>query len=159
MFKLEFGIIHHHCPSNQLSRQFPELRIINPGGFVLGPNLVEEIAVIDQATDESVADVLQYISETPKYVECELLERTAHRAFIRWRADCIPEEFCSQVVERNRGFKIGMEEQRGGLEHWMVGCYDRQQAEQLVEDLKAIGDVEYSRIHEESWQSALLGVK
>ena len=155
MFKVEFGIVHHNCPTNQLSRNFPDVHFTSPGGFIVSPGLVEEVLIIDDANDETVEAVMHYLNTTPGYDECEPLERTADRAFIRWRASCTPEAFCSQVVEKNRAFKIGNEVQHEGLERWTVACYTRRQAEQLLEDLKALGEVKIARITETSWVDVL----
>ena len=155
MFKLEFGIVHHNCPTNRLSRNFPDVHFTSPGGFILRPGLIEEVLIVDDATDETVEAVMKYLDTTEGYGEFELLERTADRAFIRWRASCTPEAFCSQVVEKNRAFKIGNEVQHGGLERWTVACYSRSQAEQVLEGLKALGEVKVARITETSWAEVL----
>ncbi len=152
MFKVEFGVVHHNCPTNQVSRAFPEVRFTSPGGFLVKPNVVEEVLVVNGATDEIVEAVLQFLGSTRGYDEYELLERTADRAFIRWRASCTPDKFCSQMVEKNRCFQIGMEVQHEGLEQWQVGCHTRAQAEQLLKDLEQLGDVRYGRIVDCSWE-------
>ena len=43
MFRLKFGIVHRGCLVNEISRALPDLRLICPGGFILGPNTVEEV--------------------------------------------------------------------------------------------------------------------
>ena len=155
MFKLEFGIVHNNCPTNQLSRNFPDVHFTSPGGFIIRPGLVEEVLVIDDASDRIVEEVMHFLNNTEGYELCELLERTPDRAFIRWQASCTPEAFCSQVVEKNRAFKIGNEVQHEGLERWTVACFSRDQAEQIVEDLNALGEVKIANITETSWAEVL----
>jgi hypothetical protein len=155
MFKLEFGIIHNNCPTNQLSRHFPDTHFTSPGGFIIRPGLVEEVLVIDDANDKVVDSVIHFLNNTPGYEECELLERTLDRAFIRWQASCSPKAFCSQVVDKNRAFKIGNEVQYEGLERWTVACFTRNQADQIIEDLKDLGEVKIAEITETSWDEVL----
>jgi len=155
VYKLEFRLVHHNCPTNQLARYFPRVHFTSPGGFIVEPGIVEEVLVIDNATDEIVDAVMYFLDTTPGYDEFELLERTSDRAFIRWRASCVPNTFCSQVVEKNRAFKIGNEVQHEGLECWTVACFTREQAEQLVEDLEKIAEVKLCKITEGSWASVI----
>ena len=56
------------------------------------------------------------------------------------------------MVERNHGFKIGMETQYKGLERWTVGCITRAQAEQILKDLEQLGHVEVGTITETTWE-------
>ncbi len=151
MFRVEFAIVHDHCPTNELSRAMPDIRIISPGGFVIDGDTVEEIAALHRPTDEDVQTVLDYIASTPRYKAFELLERTPEWAFIRWTAACSAKGFCSQAVEKNRGFKIGMEIQHEGLERWTVGCITREHAEQLLKDIEQLGEVHTSTITETTW--------
>ena len=152
MFKVEFGMIHNNCPTNQMSRALPHIRFVSPGGFELERSMIEEVAAIHNPSDDDVEAVLSYLGNTPGYDEFELLERTPQWAFIRWRATCSPQGFCSQAVDKNRCFKIGLETQHDGLEQWTVGCATRQQAEQLLEDLKELGEVKFGRITETTWE-------
>ena len=152
MFKVQFGMIHNNCPTNQMSRALPHIRFVSPGGFELNQSVVEEVAALHNPSDDDVEAVLAYLGNTPGYNEFELLERTPQWAFIRWRATCSPQGFCSQVVDRNRCFKIGMETQHHGLEQWTVGCATRQQAEQLLADLRELGEVQFESITETTWE-------
>ena len=152
MFKVQFGMIHNNCPTNQMSRALPHIRFVSPGGFELNQSVVEEVAALHNPSDDDVEAVLAYLSNTPGYNEFELLERTPQWAFIRWRATCSPQGFCSQVVDRNRCFKIGMETQHHGLEQWTVGCATRQQAAQLLADLSELGEVQFESITETTWE-------
>ena len=56
------------------------------------------------------------------------------------------------MVEKNRGFKIGMETQHDGLERWTVGCMTREHAEQLLKDLAQLGEVKVGTITETTWE-------
>ena len=152
MFKVEFALVHNNCPTNQMSRALPHIRFISPGGFVVGDGMVEEVAAVHKPSDADVQAVLDYLGSTPGYEEFEVLERTPQWAFIRWMAACSPQGFCSQIVEKNRGFKIGMEIQHGGLERWTVACMTRAQAGQLLEDLQQLGDVQSGTITETTWE-------
>ena len=105
-----------------------------------------------QPSDADVQAVLDYLGSTPAYVDFEVLERAPQWVFIRWKAKCSPQGFCSQIVAQNRGFKIGMETQHEGLERWSVACMTRPQAEQLLEDLQQLGDVHAGTITETSWE-------
>ena len=152
MFKVEFGIIHNNCPTNRMSRALPHIRFVSPGGFELAGSMVEEVAAIYDPSQEDVEAVLSYLGNTAGYDEFELLERTPRWAFIRWRATCSAQGFCSQVVEKNRCFKIGMETQHDGLEQWTVGCATRRQAESLLEELRQLGKIKFGRITETTWE-------
>ena len=152
MFKVAFAIVHDRCPTNRMSRALPHIRFISPGGFVVGEGRVEEVAAVHRPSDQDVQAVLDYLAGTPGYDEFELLERTPQWAFIRWKAACAPQGFCSQVVEKNRGFKIGMETQHEGLERWTVACITREHAEQLLADLRQLGEVRVGTITETSWE-------
>lgn len=157
MFKVEFSIVHQGCLVNELSRDFPKIRFICPGGFVLGPSSVEEVIVLDKPSEDEVQAVLDYLEALPKVVTVELLERTANRAFVRFASTALPEKFCSEVVAKHHCFPIGMEIQQGGLEMWRVGCVERCQAELLLEELKGLGELKHSSISEVRWQELLEG--
>ncbi len=152
MYKVDFAVVHHNCPTNRMSRALPHIRFISPGGFVVADSMVEEVAAIHRPSDEDIAAVTAYLDSTDGYEEYEVLERTDDWAFIRWKATCSPKGFCSQVVEKNRGFKIGMETQHDGLERWTVGCMTREHAEQLLKDLAQLGEVKVGTITETTWE-------
>ncbi len=157
MYQVEFSIIHRGCVVNELSRTFPTLRFICPGGFVTGPSSVEELIVLDNPSDRDIEQVMGFFEKITEIDHLELLERTADKAFIYFRSLSLPETFCSKVVEKNRGFAIGMEIQQGGLEKWKVGCPERGNAEQLLTDLELLGELKQASISQTSWQELLQG--
>ena len=158
MFKLEFDIVHRGCLVNEVSRALPDLRLICPAAFVLSPNTVEEILVLDQPTDESLNRLVDHFRHKPGIAEVEILERTADKAFIRIFTSINPSTgFCAEAVQRNCGFRIGMELQEGGLEKWKVACFRKSDVENLVGDLKKMGELKMHRITETSWQDLLDG--
>ena len=156
MFKVEFGVVHRGCLVNEVSRELPKLRIICPGGFVRGDS-VEEVIVLDGAGGSEVAAVIKYLEASPKVVEVEMLEQTRGKTFIRFVTTSPPEEFCSRVVEKHHGFPLGMEVQRGGVEMWRVGVARREQAQGLLDDIEALGEVKHASISETSWEELLMG--
>ncbi len=155
MVKVEFGIVHEDCSMNELSRALPEVRFICPGGFVIGPSLVEEVIVIDQAGDKAIKAVMNELDQMAAIEEAELLEHAGGKAFIRVLTATPDTGFCSETVERNRCFRIGMEIQHEGIEHWKVGCVRASDAQQLVEDLPTLGEVKYHSVSQVSWQMLL----
>ena len=156
MFRVEFSIVHRGCLVNEMSREFPELRIICPGGFITGDS-VEELIVLDKPTEDQVQGVLDYLAASPKVTEVALVERTAERVFILFICGPLPEAFCSRVVQKHHGFPIGMEIQRDGLEIWRVACTDRGEAERLLEEIATLGDLKDSSISQGSWEELLAG--
>ena len=150
MVKVEFSLVHRGCLVNELSRTFPDVRLICPGGFIADTS-AEEIIVLDNPSPAQVEQVMAYLEASPKVVQVELLERTADRAFIRFVTRSLPEQFCSKVVEKHHGFRLGMEVQEGGVEVWQVGCARRKQAEELLEEIGSLGEVQHSSISEASW--------
>lgn len=157
MYQVEFSIVHQGCLVNELSRALPTLRFICPGGFITGPSSVEELIVLDSPSDEDIEQVMGFFEKLTEIDNLELLERTADKAFIYFRALRCPETFCSKVVEKNRGFGIGMEIQQDGLEKWKVGCAERSDAEQLLKDLQPLGELKHTSISQASWQNLLRG--
>ena len=156
MYKLEFGIVHRGCLVNEISRALPEIRLICPGGFILGRNTVEEVIILDRPREKDTDRLLEGLKAKDGVAEVELLEQTPDKAFIRILTSVNPDAgFCSEAVTRNRGFRIGMELQEGGVETWTVGCIRRSDAERLVEDLKGMGDLKYHTIREASWQALM----
>ncbi len=159
MFMVKFGMVHDGCLVNELSRAFPAVKFICPGGFILGPSRVEELLALDQPSDEEIKAVIRHLQNTRGVDQVQLLERTADKAFIYFKASVVPKRFCAQVVEKNRCFKIGLETQHQGLERWTVGCAERKDAEQLVKDLSELGTVVEKSITETSWQLLLEGAR
>ncbi|MAE60840.1 MAG: hypothetical protein CMJ49_05715 [Planctomycetaceae bacterium] len=157
MYQIEFGIVHRGCLVNELSRALPRVRMICPGGFILGPKSVEELVVLDRPSEEEVKAVLDHLDESDGIAEAQVVERSADKVYIYFKAIETPESFCSQVVERNRCLKIGMEIQSGGVEQWKVGCVERADAETLIEDMKELGELTYTKITETSWENLLTG--
>ena len=156
MFKVEFGVVHRGCLVNQLSRAVPSVRFICPGGFILGPTSAEEILVLDNPIQQELEAVLDHLERDSGIAECSLLERSGDKAFVRILTSASPGEgYCSEVVANNRGFRIGMEIQQGGLEKWKVGCFERANAEQLLKDLARLGEIKSQSISEVSWQELL----
>jgi hypothetical protein len=143
---------------NEVSREFPKLRLICPGGFILGKGGVEELIVLDGASDAQTEAVVDYLKARKTITSVELVERGADKAYIMFtNYSSLPKEFCSKVVERNRGFRIGMEIQHEGLETWHVGCADRGNAERMIEEISRLGRLKHSSISEESWAKLLNG--
>lgn len=158
MFKLKFGIVHRGCLVNELSRAVPKVRFICPGGFVLGKSSAEEILVVDAPKEGEIQAVMNHLKANPGIAESEVLEQTADKAFIRILTSANPETgFCSEAVARQRGFRIGMEIQQGGVEQWEVGCLQRVQAERIVAELEGMGELKYHSIAEVSWHELLQG--
>lgn len=131
--------------------------MICPGGFILGPEHVEELIVLDHATEAEERAVLNHLNDAPGIEKADVVERTDDKVFIYFKAVETPETFCSQVVERNRCFKIGIEIQTDGVEQWKVGCVERADAENLLEELKDLGDLTHTSITEASWQNVITG--
>ena len=157
MYKVKFAIVHKGCVVNELSRTFPKLRIICPGGFVTGPSSVEELVVLDKPCDKDVEEVMGFFGKLSEIDNVELLERTADKAFLYFRSQRLPKTFCSKVVETNSGFRIGMEIQEDGLEKWKVGCVTLSNAEQLLKDLRSLGELKDTSISQVPWQELLKG--
>ena len=156
MFKVEFGVVHRGCLVNQLSRAVPSVRFICPGGFILGPTSAEEILVLDNPSEQELQAVLDHLEQDSGIAECSLLEQSGDKAFVRILTSASPGEgYCSEVVADNQGFRIGMEIQQGGLEKWKVGCFERANAEKLLEDLAKLGEIKSQSISEVSWQELL----
>ena len=156
MFKLEFGIVHEGCIVNEMSRALPHIRLICPGGFILGPNSADEIIALDNPTDGDVESVLTFLRNAPTIPEASLVERTPDRAFVHLLSSKDPAVgYCSQAVYSNRCFRLGSEVQHGGVEQWKVGCKERSYADALVEDLKAMGELRYHRLSEASWEELI----
>jgi hypothetical protein len=155
MFEVTFSIIHDGCLVNELSRRFPEVRFVCPGGFVLGASAVEELIILDAPSDSQVQSVMAHLEALDEIASVRLLERTGDGAFVYFRSTRVPRAFCSQVVERNRGFRIGFEIQQNGLEIWRVACVERAHAEQLLVDLADLGQITEHSIKEVSWQELL----
>lgn len=156
MFKVEFGIVHYGCLVNELSEAVPAVRFICPGGFSLGPTSAEEIIVLDRPSGEELQRVMDHLQAAPGIEKAQLLEQSADKAFIRIVASTSPDHgYCSEAVSRNRGFRIGMEIQEGGVEQWKVGFFERAQAEQLLRDLAGMGELKFQSIADVSWQELL----
>ena len=96
--------------------------------------------------------MLAFLNASPSIAESELLERTPDHAYVHLLSQTAPGAgYCSQVVEKNRCFRLGYEIQMDGVEQWQVGCAERSQAEGLLRDLPALGELKYGRITEASW--------
>ena len=157
MFQVDFRIVHSGCLVNEVSRDYPGIRFICPGGFITGPSAVEELIILDGPSDDQVESVVAHLAGMDDIESVRLLERTDDKAFVYFRSSRVPEAFCSQVVEKNHGFRIGFEIQQGGLEMWRVACVEREHAEQLLADLEALGQIKANSITELSWQELLNG--
>ena len=141
-----------------MSRALPDLKIISAGGFIVSPTQADEVLIIEDPTDEDVEASLDFLKNSGEIEVAKEIERTDEKAFIRILTTAAPETgYCSEAVAKNRCFNLGMEVQEAGVEQWRVGCLERSQAEQLVEDLKGMGDLRYHRITESSWTDLLAG--
>ena len=156
MFKLEFGIVHEGCLVNRMSRALPNLKIVSAGGFIVNPSQADEILIIEKPTDQNVEAALSFLKNSGEIEVAKELERTDDKSFIRILTTAAPNTgYCSEAVSKNRCFNLNMEIQQKGVEQWQVGCLERSQAEQLVEDLKKMGTLKYHRITESSWNDLL----
>ena len=156
MFKLEFGIVHEGCLVNRMSRALPSLKIVSAGGFILNPTQADEVLIIENPTEEDVEDALSFLKNSGEIEVAKELERTEDKSFIRILTTAAPNTgYCSEVVAKNRCFNLNMEVQHNGVEQWLVGCLERSQADQLVEDLKKMGSLQYHRITESSWNDLI----
>jgi|GEM_PF-1586870 predicted DNA binding protein len=152
MYRLEFGVEHRGCVVNEMSRDLPQVRLICPGGFILGKNNADEILILDNPTQADVDAVIQWLEDSPKITEVEVIERTEDKAYVGIMACADPPQgFCSGAVERNRCFRIGYEIQEGGVEKWTVGAKHRSYVDALVEELRTMGELKYHRVTETSW--------
>ena len=156
MFKLEFGIVHEGCLVNRMSRALPSLKIVSAGGFILNPTQADEVLIIENPTEEDVEDALSFLKNSGEIEVAKELERTEDKSFIRILTTAAPNTgYCSEAVAKNRCFNLNMEVQHNGVEQWLVGCLERSQADQLVEDLKKMGSLQYHRITESSWNDLI----
>ena len=156
MFKLEFGIVHRDCVVNELSRALPEIRIISAGGFITSPTEADEVLIIDSSSDADIDSFMNFLQNSPKIAEADLMKRLPDKAFVRILCSAGPETgYCSQAVYKNRCFNLGKEVQIGGVEQWTVGARQRLQAENLVKDLQEMGDLKYHTITEVSWNALI----
>ena len=96
--------------------------------------------------------MLEFLSASPSIAESGLVERTPDHAYVHLLSQVAPAAgYCSQVVEKNRCFRLGYEIQMNGVERWQVGCEERSQANGLLRDLPALGELKYGRITDASW--------
>ena len=117
-----------------MSRVLPYVRLICPGGFILGKDDADEILVLDNPSQADVDAVVHWLEDSPKITDVELLERTDNKAYVSIMACADPPQgFCSGAVERNRCFRIGYEIQEGGVEKWVGGAKKRSYVNALVE--------------------------
>jgi hypothetical protein len=152
MYRVEFGVVHEGCVVNELSRAVPSVRLVCPGGFIVSAESADEILALSHPTDAEVEAVLEFLSASPAIAESGLVERTPDHAYVHLLSQLAPAAgYCSQVVEKNRCFRLGYEIQANGVEQWQVGCAERSQAEGLLRDLPALGELKYGRITEASW--------
>ena len=153
MFKVEFGMIHNNCPTNQMSRAFPHVRFISPGGFELEGSMIEEVAAIHNPSDEDVEAVLAIWATHQGMTSLSFWSAPpSGPSFVGER----PARRKGSAPRRSRGTVVsrsGWETQHDGLEQWTVGCVTRQQAQQLLEDLKQLGEVRFGRITETTWKT------
>jgi hypothetical protein len=139
-----------------MSRALPSLKIVSAGGFILNPTQADEILIIENPTEEDVEDALSFLKNSGEIEVAKELERTEDKSFIRILTTAAPNTgYCSEVVAKNRCFNLNMEVQHNGVEQWLVGCLERSQADQLVEDLKKMGSLQYHRITESSWNDLI----
>lgn len=159
MFLLEFGLVHKGCIANELSRAVPNVRMIAVGGFVLENRGADEIIALDNPTETDIESAMEFLRSSAIIEQVSVIERSPERAFIHLRSTTGPEVgYCSEVVERNRCHKIGLEIQHEGVERWRVRCTDRSYAEALAEDLKGMGDLKYHKISQQgSWEELIAG--
>lgn len=154
MFKVKFEVVHQGCMVNETSRAFPHIRIICAGGFVDGSS-VEEIIVLEKASEADVRAVMRFLETPPRTQLAEILEQDAGMTFIRFVSNTLPEEFCSRLVAEYHGYPLSKEIQCGGLEIWEVGCFDRRQGEQLLSAIESVGEVKHKSITEARWRDLL----
>jgi hypothetical protein len=111
---------------------------------------------LDNPSEPELQAVLDHLEHASGIAESSLLERSADKAFVRILTCASPGQgYCSEVVARNHGFRIGMEIQQGGIEKWKVGCFERSHAEQLLQELAKLGEVKSQSISDVSWQELL----
>lgn len=147
MIKIKFGIVHRDCYVNELSRKFPQLRIVCPGGFQTGKKSVEEIIALATKDKREVKAVIDYFNHSQCISKVELLATTRQFTFILLVTRSIPKTgFVSNVVAKNRCFRLDFEVQEAGIEKWVVGCVSRDSADQLLTDLARLGELKYAKV-------------
>ena len=152
MIKVAFGIVHRDCLVNELSRKFPRLQIVCPGGFRTGKQSVEEILALATNDKRQVEAVLGYLRSSQGVIKAEWLATSGRFVFLLLATRRIPKTgFVSAVVAKNRCFRLVFEVQEGGIEKWVVGCVSRGSADHLLADLARLGPLNYATISEVSY--------
>jgi len=156
VFKVKFGLEHRGCLVNELSRQFPDVRIMCPGGFHMDDGNVEEIIAPFVTKETVIKDIISFLDKDSRVLEVELLEKNNGFAFIRFTSRVLQgATFVSDVVAKNRFFRIGVEEQSGGIERWTVGCVLEENTQKLLAELKTIGELKYGEVTKGSYKELI----
>ena len=157
MYTLDFGIVHKDCVVNELSRKYPNVKIVCLGGIVLDPKLsngltAEEILSIESDSETEISAAITFLREHAHITETLILEKSEGKTCVRLLASSVPiTGYCSEAVRKNRCYPLGLEIQKGGVEQWLVGCYDRFQLDSLLEQLEEMGEIKYKNISEKNW--------
>lgn len=159
MFKVKFGVKHWGCLVNELSREFLDVRIICPGGFRTNKGNVdgvEEIIAPFTIKETLIKQIISFLDKDSRVLQVEVLEKNNGFTFIRFTAIVPPEaQFVSDVVTKNKCFRIGLEEQSEGIESWTVGCVLKEDAQKLLAELKTIGELKYGEVIKGSYKELI----
>ena len=159
MHTLEFGIIHHDCVVNELSRKYPNVKIVCLGGIVLDPHIsdghtAEEILSIESSNQTEILDSIRFLKQHDQISEISIIEKTNGKSIVRLLASAVPVTgYCSEAVRKNRCYPLGLEIQMGGVEQWVVGSYESSQLDSLLEQLSEMGEIKYKNISKSNWSA------
>jgi hypothetical protein len=161
MYTLEFGILHRDCVVNELSRKYPNVKIVCLGGIVLDPDLsdghtAEEILSVESSNETEILDSIRFLKEHDQIAETSIIEKTTGKTIVRLLASTVPVTgYCSEAVRKNRCYPLGLEIQMGGVEQWIVGSYEPSQLDALLEQLTTMGEIKYKNISKANWSELL----
>ena len=159
IYTLEFGIVHQDCVVNELSRKYPNVKIVCLGGIVLDSDLsggytAEEILSIESSNETEILDSIRFLKEHNQIAEISIVEEATGKTIVRLLASAVPVSgYCSEVVRKNRCYPLGLEIQKGGVEQWLVGSYESSQLDSLIKELSNMGEIKYKNVSKTNWSN------
>lgn len=138
MFRAKIRIDHKHCWVSAISKKYScKLYLTNTAS--IKPGITSDILYIK--ADEEIQDqIISFITENKSIQEFDILEKNSNEMFL-----LVIIAGNSTIIEKilhNKCFLLEPTMLIDGYEFWQVGSSDRAFLQELLTDLKKVGDVE-----------------
>lgn len=153
MFKLSFKVRHKHCFETALSLKFPQYHITVVDIQSTHPKQKQYFYYISGDVKKFDA-IIVHLKKSKGYKLVKEVERSKDTLLLL--VVLYQKSYIQNIIQKYHGFFIDLHTISAGYEYWHMGVLDRNSINEMLKELKKMGDIKVLYIGEVEFAHTLL---